>query len=322
MGVVHPSGRAAGRLPLPDIGIAGFRVMQSAAAHGGRRAGDRLRPWMKGSAAGQRDIRGGQQHRKLVFVVLMLVAELKAGMKQVPSVGFLDQRQVLQRTRRILPGEEEIRIGAVVHRADLDPGFSLAVEISAFSGQQRERLDAAPGPIGRVAVEDRCVGGVDAANLHTIHRQPIRGHDERSAGDRGGGRDHERIGLQGRVSRSRRAGLGAAPDPARAFDRGARLRAAAAGGTRHRAAHPGFSDSGERADCSASRPSSSTASSRGGGAGSGAGRKMRSSCASAAALELGQDMQDDKGEDHPGPHPVQHRHVVAGVETEIEQRRR
>ncbi len=30
-------------------------------------------------------------------------------------------------------------------------------------------------------------------------------------------------------------------------------------------------------------------------------------------------MQDDKAEDHPGPHPVQHRHVVAGVETEIEQ---
>ena len=98
----------------------------------------------------------------------MLVAELKAGMKQVPSVGFLDQRQLLQRARRILPGEEEIRIGAVMHRANFDPGFALAVEISTLSGQQRERLDVAPGPIGSVAVEDRCVGGIDAVNLHAI----------------------------------------------------------------------------------------------------------------------------------------------------------
>ncbi len=182
--------------------------MQSAAAHGGRRAGDRLRPRMKGSAAGQRDIGGGQQHRKLVFVVLMLVAELKAGMKQVPSIGFLDQRQLLQRARRVFPGEEEIRVGAVMHRADLDPGFSLAVEISALSGQKRERLDAAPGAIGSVAVEDRCVGGIDAPNLNAIDRQPIGCHDQRSAGDRRGGRHDERIGLQGRVSRSRRPGLG------------------------------------------------------------------------------------------------------------------
>src|SRR5439155_27057611 len=107
MGIVHPSGRAAaGGFPLPDIGVAGCRVMQSASAHGGRRTGDRLRPWMKGSAASQRDIHGGQQHRKLVFVVLMFVAELKTGMKQVPSIGFLDQRQLLQRARRVLPGEE------------------------------------------------------------------------------------------------------------------------------------------------------------------------------------------------------------------------
>ena len=39
----------------------------------------------------------------------------------------------------------------------------------------------------------------------------------------------------------------------------------------------------------------------------------------AAALVLGQDMKDDKGEDHPGPDPMQHRHVVTGVEAEIEQ---
>ena len=195
MGVIHPSGCAARRLPLPDIGITCFRVMQSTAAHRGRRIGDRLRPRMKGPAAGQRDIHGGQQHRKLVFIVLMLVAELKAGMKQVPSVGFLDEGQVLQRTRRILPGEEEIRIAAVMHRADFYPGFSLAVEISAFAGQERERLDAAPRPIGRVAIEQRCIGGIDAAYLHSVDRQPIGCHEERAAGDRGGDRDHERVGL-------------------------------------------------------------------------------------------------------------------------------
>src|SRR5207237_10379966 len=132
---------------------------------------DRLRTWMKGSAARQRDIRCGQQHRKLVFAVFMLVAELKTGIKQVPSIGLLDERQVLQRARRILPGEEEIRVGAVMHRADLDSGFSLAVEISAFAGQQRERLDVAPAPVGRVAVEDRCVGGVDAATRTALAPQ-------------------------------------------------------------------------------------------------------------------------------------------------------
>ncbi len=319
MGVVHPSGRAARRLPLPDIGIAGFRVMQSAAAHGGRRAGHRLRSGMKGSAAGQRDIGGGQQHRKLVFVVLMLVAELKAGMKQVPSVGFLDERQVLQRTRRILPGEEEIRIGAVVHRADLDSGFALAVEISAFAGQQRKRLDVTPCPIGRVAVEDRCVGGVDAADLHAIHRQPIGSYDERGAGDRGGGRDHERIGLQRRVSRSRGA--------ARRAGRRIRLTRSIAShlctrlqrvgrGIGRRVRVFGFRQAcrllGQHAQQFDGIEPRRRRRQRG-------GTKDAQQLRNAAALELGQDMQDDKGEDHPGPDPVQHRHVIAGVETEIEQ---
>ena len=163
MGVIHPAGSAAARgLPLPDIDIAVCREMQSAAAHGRRRARNRLRPGVKGSVARQRGIRRGQQHRKLVFVVLMLVADPIAGVKQVPSVGFLDQRQMLQRARRVLPGEEEIRKGAVMHRANRDPGFALAVEIPAFAGQERERLDAAPGPVRRVAVEGRHVGGADA----------------------------------------------------------------------------------------------------------------------------------------------------------------
>ena len=240
-------------------------------------------------------------------------------MKQVPSIGFLDERQLLQRARRILPGEEEIRVGAVVHRADLDSGFSLAVEISAFAGQQRERLDAAPGPIGSVAVEDRCVGGVDAANLHTIHRQPIRGYDERATGDGGGCRDHERIGLQGRISRSRRPGRRAGRrirlTRSIAAHLGARLQRVGRGIGR-RILVFGFLRTrrllGQEAQQFDGIEPRRRRRQRG-------RTKDAQQLRSAAALVLGQDMKDDKGEDHPGPHPVQHRHVVAGVETEIEQ---
>ena len=65
-----------------------------------------------------------------------------------------------------------------MHRADFDLGFSLAVEISAFAGQKGERLDVAPGPVGGVAVEDRCIGGIDAVNPQGVHVHAIRGDDE------------------------------------------------------------------------------------------------------------------------------------------------
>ena len=94
-------------------------------------------------------------------------------MKHVPSVDFLDQRQVLERSGRIRPGEQEISPCAVVHRANLDSGFAGAVEIATLAGHQRKRRDVAPGPVGGVAVEDGRVRAADAVNLQLVDRQPV-----------------------------------------------------------------------------------------------------------------------------------------------------
>ena len=122
-------------------------------------------------------------------------------MKQVPSIELFHQRQMLQRTGRILPREQEIRPGAVMHGPYIDPRVSLAVEITSLVGHQRERLDVAPDAIGCVAVEQGCVRVADAVDLQAIGRQPIARDHDRGATDRDGRGNDERIGLQGRAAR-------------------------------------------------------------------------------------------------------------------------
>src|SRR4051794_8534345 len=129
--------------------------MEATAGHGGWRFGDRVRACMESTVAGKACIRGGQQDRKLVLIVVVLVSGLVTIVKYMPSVGLLDQRQVFQRPRRIFPGEQKVDPRAVVHRANLNSGFSFAVKISSMAGHQGERLDVAPDSIGRVTVEGR-----------------------------------------------------------------------------------------------------------------------------------------------------------------------
>src|SRR6476660_3014209 len=158
MSVVHPSGRTAGRLPLPNIGITIHREMQAAASHRRRRTGNRMWAGMKRSVAGKGYFRRGQQHCKFVFMEAVLVSRLKAVMKHVPSVGSLDERQVFERARRILPYKQEICPPAVVHRATLYSRFAFAVKISSLAGHHGEWHGLSPGPIGCIAVDPGRVG--------------------------------------------------------------------------------------------------------------------------------------------------------------------
>src|SRR6266404_3583827 len=168
MSVVHPARRtAAGRLPLPYVDIAGVshREMEAPAGHGSWRFGDRMGACMESVVASKACIRSGQQHRKLVLIVVVLVSGLVAVVKQVPSVDFLNKWQMFQRPRGIFPCEQEIRPSAVVHRANLNSRFSFAVKIPSRAGHQGEWPDVSPGSIGCIAVEDGYIGTADAVNL-------------------------------------------------------------------------------------------------------------------------------------------------------------
>ena len=159
MSIVHPAGRAAaGGLPLPDVDIASRGEMQAAAGHGGGRAGIGCGPAWKVWSPARITSEVVSSTENLSSLKSCSSPDLKTLVKQVPAVGFLDQGQVLQRAGGILPGEQKIRPGAVMHRAYFDPGFSLAVEIAALAGHQGKRRDVSPRPIGGVAVEDRRVG--------------------------------------------------------------------------------------------------------------------------------------------------------------------
>ena len=62
-----------------------------------------MRAGMKRSITRQGDVRGGEQHRELVLVEIVLVAVLIAVVQQVPAVDFLDQRQMLRANESDLP---------------------------------------------------------------------------------------------------------------------------------------------------------------------------------------------------------------------------
>ena len=99
MVVIHPACRAAaGRLPLPHVGIdpRRRRVVQAAARHGGGRIRNRLRAGVESAVAREVDVQCREQDRELVLVEGMLVAVLIAFVKQVPSIDLLDQRQLLE----------------------------------------------------------------------------------------------------------------------------------------------------------------------------------------------------------------------------------
>jgi hypothetical protein len=158
---------------------------------------------MKRSIAGKDYFRRGQQHCKFVFMEAVLVSRLKAVMKHVPSVGSLDERQVFERARRILPYKQEICPPAVVHRANLYSRFAFAVKISSLAGHHGEWHGLSPGPIGCIAVDPRRVGDIDTANLQPVDHQPVGGNHNRSASYCDRSSDNERVGLQGGVSRLR-----------------------------------------------------------------------------------------------------------------------
>src|SRR5947209_6491926 len=118
MSVIHPARRtAAGGLPLPYVDIAAVlhREMKAAARHRDRRFGDSLGTCMESAVACKACIRSGQHDRKFILIVLVLVPALEAVVKQVPSIDFFHERQLLQRSSWILPCEEKIRPSAVVH---------------------------------------------------------------------------------------------------------------------------------------------------------------------------------------------------------------
>ena len=133
---------------------------------------------MKSPVAREDHVRSGQQDRKLVLIVIVFVSGFIAVVKKVPSVGFLDQRQVFQGTRGIFPYEQEVRPRAVVRRANLDLRFAFAVKIAALAGHHGKWRDVAPRPIGGVAVEHRRIGAIDAVNLQLVYRHTVGGNHD------------------------------------------------------------------------------------------------------------------------------------------------
>ena len=59
------------------------------------------------SIAGKDCIRGGQQDRKFVLIVFVLISAFVSIVQQMPPVLLLDEGQLFQRTCRIIPSEEK-----------------------------------------------------------------------------------------------------------------------------------------------------------------------------------------------------------------------
>ena len=158
---------------------------------------------------------------------------------------------------------------------------SLVISENGLTLRQA-RSEVSPSRIGASAA-------ADAMNLQLIDGQPVRRHDDRSAGDRDGCRDDKGIGLQCRISRFRAwpRSLGAAPDRPRARisrRRVSRLRAGAAVTGLRQAARRNF---GLRPGAPTARPAASAIRPHRAAAAAPAaaqGRKMRSNCDSPPIL--------------------------------------
>src|SRR5262249_11954681 len=92
----------AGCLPLPDIDEAAVhRVVQPTPGEGGRLAVDWRATGVKGSVAGEQRGVLAEQNRELVLVIVVLIPAVVVALQNMPTVCSLDQREMLQRSRRI-----------------------------------------------------------------------------------------------------------------------------------------------------------------------------------------------------------------------------
>ena len=181
MVLVDPPEQAAARgLPLPDFDAeAGRRSKVQAALRQRRRlAFDRLRSGVVGAVAGDNDRQLGEQRGELVLVIGSLVAEIISVVQDMPAVLLLHQRKMFQRPGRVIPHETEIRVFAIMDRADLDRRLALAVIIATERGEHRERLDRSPNPVGQIAVEHRTVGLGDAPDKEGVLGRPVNRHGD------------------------------------------------------------------------------------------------------------------------------------------------
>ena len=229
----------------------------------------------------------------------MLVSDPIAGVKQVPFVGFLDQRQMLQRPRRIFPGEEKIRKGAVMHRANRGSWFRPCRQISTFAVSSENGLTPRQA---RSTCRRRGshVAGADARNPQAIDREfdpsptlneaPVIAAAAATTNALAcsvGFRDFAGPGLV------RRAGSASGPRSR------ARPPAAGAGATALRQRLRRLSDcAARRLLCQQAEQFDGIEPRRGR---QWSGAENTKQLRSAAALVLRQDMKDDKGEDHPVP---------------------
>jgi len=104
-------------------------------------------------------IQGGQQHENLSRCT-RLVANLIAVVKQTPSINLLDDGRCFKRSRSVFPHvNRKIHPGAVVHRANVNFRFALAIKIAALVGVRENgwmfrqaRSDVSPSRIGASAL--------------------------------------------------------------------------------------------------------------------------------------------------------------------------
>src|SRR5450631_4941903 len=128
--------------------------MQASPRRAAGHAGQGLRSKVYGGAD-QRQYRSGYEDRELILAVALLLGSSMGRLGQVPAIRALDERQLLEGTGGIVPGEGEVDRCSVMNSADFHQRFPGAAEICSMLGQDLGGGSISPGGIRYIAVQPR-----------------------------------------------------------------------------------------------------------------------------------------------------------------------
>ncbi len=114
-------------------------------------------------------------------------------MQELPAIHRLEQRQLFQRTGRIIPTKEKIDRLTIVNCANLDQGFAAAIEIAAMPCQYVNRARCPPNRVRCVSIDERNVLGIHFRDAQGTPDLTLGREQEGSAHECGGECDQQRI---------------------------------------------------------------------------------------------------------------------------------
>src|SRR5262245_22836985 len=108
-----------------------------------------------------------EENGKLVLMVDVLIGKVGTARGHAPTVASLDEGVVLERARRVIPGEHEVCELTVVQSANLNVRLMRAPKVATLRRGDANRTRLAPNRIRYVAVDYRCFALGDGTTVRT-----------------------------------------------------------------------------------------------------------------------------------------------------------